>query len=128
MQITRCLWYVGDQTKSKLLGRDGKRCCLGFLGKYLGATNSSIEFYSAPSANKTACEWPTVLFTKNDNLICDPGKTIEYNSITNSDSDWESVLIRINDSKGIDNEIRENWIAAGFKILFDIDVEFVGEY
>lgn len=117
MQIDRGKWNCGRRySYSQLLSRNhNKMCCLGFYAKFLGAEDISIIGIPFPTLCKSKIAWPLKMFEIANTIDCFPDL-------------WEDVFVKINDSETIDNETRESWIAAGFKIIFGVDVEFIGEY
>lgn len=107
-------WCVGDPTTSALLTRDNKMCCLGFMGRALGATSEDMLHALYPSEYISAYkEYMNVLAAETDSLdACGPNS-------------WQHVIGLINDASNVTQDERKAWVKEGFKQLFGIDVEFV---
>lgn len=122
--IDRSKWACGNHSDGltpKLLDLNGKRCCLGHLGKFCGLSDKSAlgNFYPSSYNVRYYAKWPDELF-ENPHVI-------GYDR-------WESVFAIINDTQYVSGgfleleDDRESWIKEGFKQLFNIDLEFAGEY
>lgn len=103
-----------------LLSRSGQSCCLGFLGFECGLERGNATDVSVPSDVRSGARWPRELFADAPHKA-DPGA--EFSPLK-----WETVFAVLNDDVAATDEERESWIAAGFRIVLGVDVEFVGEY
>lgn len=124
LDILKDKWVCGHYNKnvsgaSALLNKKGFKCCLGFLGKHYGLSDRNAINAGYPYHVEEYANWPIKLFEKSSYKVHEN----HFYYIT-----WERFFIHLNDNKSIDDETREFWIKAGFKILFDVNVNFVGEY
>lgn len=105
--VDRSKWWRGHSAvTSSLLRSDGNMCCLGFMAKACGATDSQILHKGDPLSAQTV-DWP-------DGIGSAKGRI-------NSDT-----IMSINDRVDLEEWDRESRLDRQFKSL-GIDVEFVGE-
>ena len=118
--IERSKWACGNHRlgkNSELLTNFGQRCCLGFLGQVCGLKDERALMVEHPHVFHYDVEWPSKLFEL----------TKSYRTVYEENS-WETIFILLNDSLITDDNARESWIKEGFKHIFNIDLEFTGEY
>ena len=122
--IDRAKWRNGRYTKGDcdlgdpmLLNNEGGRCCLGFLGTACGVSDESMLGEELPGRlfSIDIEKYPKALFRSNWNVQ----KWENY---------FEAALSKMNDAEDVPDELREDWIAAGFRISLDRNVVFHGEY
>lgn len=112
LTIDRKEWSRGDNDSALLKVSDGKRCCLGFLAKECGYSDSDMLGTCTPAS--------LVYGRGKDNLF--PGGLVKELR----DSHVTNALMRINDRSDLkDEEDREMRLAVLFKEI-GIEVEFVG--
>jgi len=113
LTIDRSIWAVpGRAVFSNLLNGSNQRCCLGFLGQACGVPDKFMRGHGVPSS---------LIYL---NKILFPREL--FDSI--GDYFNELLLTQINDAQEVPDALREDWIRAGFKILLDIDITFIGIY
>lgn len=133
-------WGCGENSPGQLSkDMDGtlKYCCLGLLGRALGAyqhndfTYANPDFFYEPDFDQP--ERPDVishvLGEEESEELGLLKQTEIYYQIYNGtlrSNDAEHVLATINDDKNVDEETRRSWIRAGFKHWLGIDVTFEG--
>jgi len=130
--IDRATWNSGERYSDAALVatmRDSNTercyCCLGFLGLACGVQEYDMVDLCLPYNLRSNPSWPDGLFDQGSATL-GAQDTHLYARI---DGDrWDEILAAINDADEIDDALREEWIKAGFKIRFDMDVEFVGAY
>ncbi len=98
-------WYRGQTSLDSYLerGRDGRRCCLGFLGRALGLQDEDLVGIKMPFVGEGS-PWPTEL--AHDTFSTSRGSR----SVALS-------LALINDAPLIDDATRRAWIEEGFRHL-----------
>ena len=106
--IDRSKWWRG-KPDSALLGLDGNRCCLGFLGQACGIRDDEMQSEPCPS-DVASDGWPEF-------LLRDNGATIV-------DSDFGKELMDINDSTIFSEEERERILTQKLS-AYGVDVTFV---
>jgi hypothetical protein len=107
--VKRSKWLRGrDGDRSTLCNRNGKMCCLGFLAKASGCTDSDILDQASP--------WDLLL---NKKIQLNGLAKIGYGNTTDSNH-----LMCINDSNGTKQEARERELKEAFKDL-GIKLKFV---
>jgi len=135
--IDRAKWSCGGKHPDggRLLHEsedgNGQMCCLGFLGRSLGADKDYIVEIELPSKIKGSCPWPKELFYQNDPILANVCYSYIYDgnkTVLNSYDMWEDFFASINDLETIDHPTREAWIYEGFKQIFGIEMEFIGEH
>ena len=115
LEINRAKWLRGEGgTKSGLLRRDGKRCCLGFFAQALGARDDDVAGCSTPE-DATHIHWPEWLLSELDDSY-----------IRTVDSDEAIALIRINDNRALSDAERESVVASIFA-RHGVEVVFIDE-
>lgn len=109
--VKRSEWYRGQGSlESKLLRKDGKRCCIGFVGQQCGVADSSMLDISSVAL---LSEEARNLFPKwLANAVSDGPIGDAYE--TNDDNEHELW----------DDEVRETRLATIFKANGD-EIEFV---
>lgn len=117
--VDRKTWQRGEGPNSALLGRDGRKCCLGFLALACGHTEADIFGVSSPFD----------LFDKDKSYMMPPaliddGDGNEEGIIT-CDSFACIKLMDTNDDKCITESFREEQLTKGFESL-GIKVTFEG--
>jgi hypothetical protein len=133
--IERSKWACGNHRigkDSELLTNFDQRCCLGFLGQACGLKDERALMVGHPhdldGPLDVDVEWPSKLFESTSSYssyLAYPPPRHEAYKVRNS---WETIFILLNDSlRPADND-RESWIKEGFKHIFNIDLEFTGEY
>lgn len=115
--VKRSKWLRGNGGVSQLLNNEGKMCCLGFYGRECGLRPQDIRDQATPSdVDDTRDEkiWNTFLI-KDDTI-----------NTLNSPRDSKAAvkLMRINDSKALSDEKREEKLTAEF-LKWGIKVKFV---
>lgn len=120
--IDRSKWNTGYrlENESFLLSSNGNMCCLGFLARQCGASDSQMRLEAYPN-HVRLFNWPenvNALFENSNYRL----------TVKDSYYSWQEVFTILNDIKNIKHEVRESWIKTGFKILFGYDVEFIGDY
>ena len=123
VRIDRAKWRTGRWSredarygKPKLLSHEkygSMRCCLGYLGKACGIADGVLLGMEIPSHLYTVeqSKFPKVLF----------GDLTPF-------YDGESMLVAVNDAEDVPDDVREDWISTGFRIVLDRTVVFHGEY
>lgn len=134
--IDRAKWNAGERYAEAALVVEMRErydkcyCCLGFLGLACDIPEDAMVDRALPYDLKNLGDgdlWPSPLFEKSWAALGD-GELV-YSTATSKKADrWDSVFAAINDAGNIDDETREEWIRTGFDIIFNMDVEFVGEY
>lgn len=120
--INRAKWNSAHRLnahESKLLLTDTRgncRCCLGFLGAAVGASDDQLVSHCYPRTAESV-DWPSGLFGPSSWQPTDTGRV-----------QWETFFAVLNDTAHVDDATRESWIAEGFRIVLGCEVEFVGEY
>jgi hypothetical protein len=117
--IDRATWGRGQGNKmggsgdSCLLSpKTGKKCCLGFYALACGYSEIEIRGKAMPwsldRSDPRYRQWQS-----------DPSKI--------SHGDPQAILAGLNDEPDVPDEIREAWIAEGFRVLsgYQVEVEFV---
>lgn len=108
---------------SALLTYSGHRCCLGFLGQACGLTDNEMQWRPVPSDTESDAVFPLPLFQSSGQKAL-----LAYDNPRESrlaDLPWEQVFTQFNDDERIDEPTREEWIAAGFRLVLGVDVEFI---
>lgn len=125
VKIDRAIWNTGERyADSQLVTEmrqkyDRCKCCLAFLGEACAVYEDDMVDVALPYDITGAGDWPPALFELSSATLGEEAAFPDR---------WDSVLAAINDSQDVDDEMREEWISTGFKILFDMDVEFTGQY
>lgn len=116
--IKRSEWLRGEGSDGSYLYRreDGKRCCLGFLGKQLcGITDEQMAGKEMPNA-LPLCDWlPKMLDLDADSTPFDP---ILINSII-------TAYLSINNDRVMMSEEEREKNIAQLMIQLDVEVVFV---
>lgn len=107
---------------ASLLNDKGFRCCLGILGQFKNLSDEDALEIELPQDVPGNANWPEELF--HETTAYAPYVTLP----AQDNMMWDSVFAAINDTHGIDDDIRESWIATGFKEVLGIEVIFTGEY
>jgi len=118
-KVWRPGWVRGNGMDSSLLGRDGKKCCLGFLAIACGHTDEEIFDTASPFE----------LFNKDKRFLMpgclvDDGNGNEEGVIT-CDSSTCLNIMEINDDVSISEVEREELLTKGFELI-GIKVTFEG--
>lgn len=113
--IDRSRWYRGQGGEgSGLLLGNGHMCCLGFHALACGYTEEEIDGKQYPNALRYQVD-----------RISHPAQWLFDRSPSLAGTRWESALAAINDTREVDDAIREAWLIEGFRVLGDIEVEFI---
>ncbi len=122
--IDRATWERGAgknaSYRAALLNAAGNRCCLGFLGRECGLTNRLAKGRPSPRDRRYDAAWPDLLW---ENI---PGKESRISLWKTDVLNFEDALIACNDVADVPDEIREAWIAEGFRAI-GCEVRFEGE-
>ncbi len=102
-------WARGGHPGTYLLGQDGRRCCLGFLGQ--ACSIQDHEMLSRPNPDMCVKDNP------------DLAKLWPEEVVNDEVSDWTVKAIRINDDRHIDELERCDLLTKHFKLI-GIDLEF----
>ncbi len=123
--IDRATWVNGrygiisdHMGESALLNDMGCQCCLGKLGNVLGV--DEMDGVGMP-CDLPDNDWPQRLSDGSGNKVGDSEATLTYRK-------WEDIFAYINDAKNVPDDIREAWIAEGFRTVLDCEADFFGEY
>ncbi len=109
-EVDRATWLHGEgATRSLLIREDGKKCCLGFMCLAAGVPVASMWCRSAPT---------DLVLSKDRALLPELFVSHSYKV---------AVLMELNDSITLQDNVREFELIKGFKSL-GIKVTFTGEY
>lgn len=117
LTIERKRWARANSGKgpSLLLNSYGNMCCLGFLAKACGHTDSEIDGISGPRG----------LFLQNGNTMFPEAiKSKAELGLSDGTREWSCDLIFINDDPTISEKTREDRI-TGLMLEAGVEVEFV---
>jgi hypothetical protein len=121
--IDRSRWRRGEGTMgSSLLGADGKMCCLGFYCKAVGKADGEIRGVAYPDSVGVG-GW----LDKDYGLSEIPEEHLDGHPVLGKPPTRRvaQMMAAVNDTVWLTPEAREAWLAAAFKRLGDVDVEFV---
>lgn len=109
--VWRDRWLRGDSQKATLLSDDGCMCCLGFLAKALGATDTLIEHRGTPE-EAGSIPWPDSLVEqtedgRRDTTVCTSIIYANDGDDTDDDNERETQLRELFECAGIDVEFRD---------------------
>jgi hypothetical protein len=102
--VWRGKWLRGTKYEGCLLDSDGRRCCLGHLGRDVGIADGQI-FGEALPANVTSPLWPSQLSKGPGSLEWDAANINDDTEI--SDERREYLLTERFAREGIDVEFRD---------------------
>lgn len=117
LTIDREIWRAGPHGRGaagELINDEGCLCILAFLCRAVGIPDEELIGVPLPYLLNgfELSKLPRALYD-----------TTSMGIVT-----WEKVFVVISDARDIDDEIREAWLAEGFKRILDIDLVFVGDY
>lgn len=91
----------GEFGYAGLLNDKGNKCCLGHMGTACGVSDERLWMRGQP--NSGISEYPRELFGKLDAWLVGPKLQVRH------------ALAAINDAESVPDDIREEWIAEGFR-------------
>lgn len=128
--IDRQTWANGrvPSMPSQLLDIFNRKCCLGFLATASGFTDKEILCKGMPDevVGKGTAQFKSVLFAYS---FAHSNIAFKYKNLCKTQNlRWQLVFAILNDARDVEDSVREEWIAEGFKNILEYNVKFIGEY